>query len=295
MAAHQPSTKRKRVDSMTVVDSWFHRDILISTCFCWSYNMWTWRSLFHLSWDWTCQSTVTTRKGGTWLTDVWTAFLFGSQHGMQELKDELRKMKRKVTGNKIDLQQRLQEVFETNDRGWVRRAFELSPGTYLASGTFRDVYLVTYTKGPRKNQRGVYKLFKNPREEGLIVEDLKAVQEAGRIIKAFNELPDWDSEDDGGADDDVKLYELFMSNFNLTLGSSYLIICTCIYDYTLSIIICIITYIYIHSSFGIRVQLQLAQHTFFCNSMTEYPTTINVSVSLRFAWSDRNLRNTELR
>jgi len=123
MAAHQPSTKRKRVDSMTVV----------------------------------------------------------------ELKDELRKMKRKVTGNKIDLQQRLQEVFETNDRGWVRKAFELSAGTYLASGTFRDVYLVTYTKGPRKNQQGVYKLFKNAREEGLILEDLRAVQEAGRIIKAFNE------------------------------------------------------------------------------------------------------------
>ena len=119
---------------------------------------------------------------------------------MQELKDELRKMKRKVTGNKIDLQQRLQEVFETNDRGWVRKAFELSAGTYLASGTFRDVYLVTYTKGPRKNQQGVYKLFKNAREEGLILEDLRAVQEAGRIIKAFNELPDCDSEDadDGG-------------------------------------------------------------------------------------------------
>lgn len=53
MAAHQPSTKRKRVDSMTVVDSWFHRDILISLCFCWSCNTWTWRSLksvmgFHL-------------------------------------------------------------------------------------------------------------------------------------------------------------------------------------------------------------------------------------------------------
>ena len=159
---------------------------------------------------------------------------------MQELKDELRKMKRKVTGNKIDLQQRLQEVFETNDRGWVRKAFELSAGTYLASGTFRDVYLVTYTKGPRKNQQGVYKLFKNAREEGLILEDLRAVQDAGRIIKAFNELPDSDSEDadDGGGgggggggvkSSQVKLYQLFMSNFNLTLGTVVYIICQCIY------------------------------------------------------------------
>ena len=79
-------------------------------------------------------------------------------------------------------------------------------------------------QGPSKNQQGVYKLFKNAREEGLILEDLRAVQEAGRIIKAFNELPDCDSEDAGGGgvkSSQVKLYQLFMSNFNLTLGSSY--------------------------------------------------------------------------
>lgn len=77
MAAHQPSTKRKRVDSMTVVDSWFHRDILISTCFCWSCNMWTWRSLkpvmrFHLP-----EHGYDQEGGGTWLIAAWHAGVEG--------------------------------------------------------------------------------------------------------------------------------------------------------------------------------------------------------------------------
>ena len=77
------------------------------------------------------------------------------------MKEELRKMKRKVTGNKAELQERLGEVFETNDRGWVRRgASAFSTIGYLESGTFRDVYMGTYTKGPRKNLKGVYKVFK---------------------------------------------------------------------------------------------------------------------------------------
>lgn len=100
-------------------------------------------------------------------------------------------MKRKVTGNKAELQERLGEVFETNDRGWVRRgASAFSTIGYLESGTFRDVYMGTYTKGPRKNLKGVYKVFKDKKAEVLIHEDLKAVEEAGRIIKAFNEHND---------------------------------------------------------------------------------------------------------
>ena len=59
-------------------------------------------------------------------------------------------------------------------------------GTYLASGTFRDVFVVTYLKGPRKGLKGVYKLFKDPKAEKLIQEEMKTVEEAGRIIKAFN-------------------------------------------------------------------------------------------------------------
>jgi len=107
------------------------------------------------------------------------------------MKEELRKMKRKVTGNKAELQERLGEVFETNDRGWVRRgASAFSTIGYLESGTFRDVYMGTYTKGPRKNLKGVYKVFKDKKAEVLIHEDLKAVEEAGRIIKAFNEHND---------------------------------------------------------------------------------------------------------
>ncbi|CAK8987949.1 Alpha-protein kinase vwkA (von Willebrand factor A alpha-kinase) (vWF kinase) [Durusdinium trenchii] len=109
----------------------------------------------------------------------------------QEMREELRKMKRKVSGTKAELQKRLEEVFETNDRGWLTRgAPALSKGAYLESGTFRDVYMVTYTKGPRKNMKGVYKVFKDQKAEVLIQEDLKAVEEAGRIIKAFNEYND---------------------------------------------------------------------------------------------------------
>lgn len=109
----------------------------------------------------------------------------------EEMREELRKMKRKVSGTKAELQKRLEEVFEANDRGWLTRgAPALSKGAYLESGTFRDVYMVTYTKGPRKNMKGVYKVFKDQKAEVLIQEDLKAVEEAGRIIKAFNEYND---------------------------------------------------------------------------------------------------------
>ncbi|CAE7840447.1 unnamed protein product [Symbiodinium sp. CCMP2592] len=105
-----------------------------------------------------------------------------------EMRDELRKMRRKVGGTKAELKERLQQVFETNDRGWAMRCVpEVSSGTYLESGTFRDVFLVTFTKGPRKNLKGVYKVFKDAKTESLIEEDLQAVAEAGRIIEAFNQ------------------------------------------------------------------------------------------------------------
>ena len=116
----------------------------------------------------------------------------------EEMKEELRKMKRKVSGTKAELQSRLADVFETNNRGWLTRGLSsVSSGKYLESGTFRDVYMVTYMKGPRKNMKGVYKVFKKQNDGGLfqedlkaVGEDLKAVEEAGRIIKAFNEYND---------------------------------------------------------------------------------------------------------
>ncbi|CAE7275185.1 ak1 [Symbiodinium natans] len=105
-----------------------------------------------------------------------------------EMKEELRRMRRKVTGTKAELRERLQHVFETNDRGWATRCVpKVSAGQYLESGTFRDVFVMTFTKGPRKNLKGVYKVFKDPTAENLIREDLQAVAEAGRIIEAFNE------------------------------------------------------------------------------------------------------------
>mmetsp|Transcript_2340 Transcript_2340/g.5226 ORF Transcript_2340/g.5226 Transcript_2340/m.5226 type:complete len:391 (+) Transcript_2340:126-1298(+) len=109
-----------------------------------------------------------------------------------ELQSELRKMCRKVSGNKPELRRRLEDVFETNHRGYVRREAQLAGrGRFLDAGTFRNVFLTYYSKGPRKGQRGVYKLFKDTTltetdEDQAIAEDLRAVAEAGRIITAFN-------------------------------------------------------------------------------------------------------------
>lgn len=111
-----------------------------------------------------------------------------------ELQEELRKMGRKVAGSKDDLHKRLEEVFETNNRGWVTKCVAAcSGGRYLASGSFRDVYLMDYTKGPRKGQQGVYKLFKDPAcqyDRQAFTREIKAVKKSGQIIKAFNAFND---------------------------------------------------------------------------------------------------------
>lgn len=111
-----------------------------------------------------------------------------------ELQSECRKMRRKVGGTKQDLRTRLEDVFETNCRGCKTRGnAEMAAGRFLDSGSFRNVYLTTYTKGPRKGQQGVYKLFKDKHPGNgaevvgnLFADDLSTVAEAGRIIEAFN-------------------------------------------------------------------------------------------------------------
>lgn len=107
-----------------------------------------------------------------------------------EMQEELRKMGRKVAGNKLDLQKRLEDVFETNSRGWATKCISTcSRGRYLESGSFRDVFLMDYMKGPRKGQQGVYKLFRDPEcqfDRQAFTREIQAVKRSGQIIKAFN-------------------------------------------------------------------------------------------------------------
>ena len=103
----------------------------------------------------------------------------------EELRAALRKTGRKVTGNKLELRNRLQEVLVTNDRGWARRGkASCSRIRYLASGAHRDVYLEEYSKGPRKGQFCVSKHFKTGSvyEDRFFSEDISANKEAAEII-----------------------------------------------------------------------------------------------------------------
>eukprot|EP00933_Yihiella_yeosuensis_P000163 TRINITY_DN100255_c0_g1_i1.p1 TRINITY_DN100255_c0_g1~~TRINITY_DN100255_c0_g1_i1.p1 ORF type:complete len:275 (+),score=48.60 TRINITY_DN100255_c0_g1_i1:61-885(+) len=112
-----------------------------------------------------------------------------SEMTCEELRSELRDLDRKVTGTKAELRRRLDDVFQENGRGWVRRGQAVSMRErYLASGEFRHVYLTTYTKGPRKNQHGVEKVFKTGAvyESRFFDEDIKAVDKAADFVKAFN-------------------------------------------------------------------------------------------------------------
>mmetsp|Transcript_89949 Transcript_89949/g.226915 ORF Transcript_89949/g.226915 Transcript_89949/m.226915 type:complete len:280 (+) Transcript_89949:41-880(+) len=107
----------------------------------------------------------------------------------EELQSECRKLSRKVGGTKEDLQYRLGQVKQRNDRGWDRNwSEEASCNKYLASGAERHVYAGVYTKGPRKDERAVKKVFKTGSvyEECAFDADLSAIDEAARLIKAFN-------------------------------------------------------------------------------------------------------------
>jgi len=110
-----------------------------------------------------------------------------------ELKDECRKMRRKVTGCKADLCERLEEVLERNDRGYVPRGSqECRCLTFLASGEQRHVYEGEYTKGPRKGQAAVDKVFKTGSvyENKFFEHDINAVAKAAFLIRAFNQHND---------------------------------------------------------------------------------------------------------
>eukprot|EP00403_Amphidinium_massartii_P009691 CAMPEP_0178424154 /NCGR_PEP_ID=MMETSP0689_2-20121128/28063_1 /TAXON_ID=160604 /ORGANISM="Amphidinium massartii, Strain CS-259" /LENGTH=292 /DNA_ID=CAMNT_0020045781 /DNA_START=55 /DNA_END=933 /DNA_ORIENTATION=+ len=101
-------------------------------------------------------------------------------------------MRRKVSGNKDELQSRLEEVFEENDKGWLGRTSangQCESICFLSSGSCRNVELTRFTKGPRKGECGVWKVFRDDSKnlEGTYFEkDIQAVQKAGTIIKAFN-------------------------------------------------------------------------------------------------------------
>jgi len=108
-----------------------------------------------------------------------------------ELRDSLRKIGRKVAGNKSELESRLEEVHIANDRGWINRGVSVMGSyEYLASGAQRHVYKGMYEKGPRKNQYGVKKTFKSGSvyADSFFEEDIHATGVAATYIKAFNEL-----------------------------------------------------------------------------------------------------------
>lgn len=108
-----------------------------------------------------------------------------------ELRDDLRKVGRKVSGTKAELKERLESVLQTNDRGWVRRgSAECERIRYLDSGAHRHVYLQRYTKGPRKGQCSVEKVFKTGSvyENTFFQDDIQVTKEAEKIITSFNKL-----------------------------------------------------------------------------------------------------------
>lgn len=115
----------------------------------------------------------------------------------EEMRSECKKLKRKVSGDKADLAARLLSVSQENDKGWTRKMKSTAhPESYLASGEFRDVWVGTYTQGPRKGERSVSKKFKTGAvfEARFFADDIKAVDKAAEIIEAFNR----DNQDRGG-------------------------------------------------------------------------------------------------
>ena len=108
-----------------------------------------------------------------------------------EMRQSLRKMGRKTSGVKAELEERLDEVLNTNDKGWARIVGATCECfTYLASGAHRHVYQGFYTKGPRKGQGAVKKEFKTGSvfENSFFNEDIKATRAAQSMIGAFNTL-----------------------------------------------------------------------------------------------------------
>ena len=60
---------------------------------------------------------------------------------------------------KAELEERLDNVLNTNNRGWLKKCTGLAgQWHYLASGAHRDVYKGVYLRGPRKDQPCVKKV-----------------------------------------------------------------------------------------------------------------------------------------
>ena len=58
----------------------------------------------------------------------------------EDLRDSCRKLRRKVGGTKAELEERLKDVFRTNDRGYTRRSVAVAGSySYLESGAHRIV------------------------------------------------------------------------------------------------------------------------------------------------------------
>lgn len=95
----------------------------------------------------------------------------------------------KKTGTKRELEQRLDEPLISNHRCWAgRTSGAIDYGGYLTCGAHKNVYKCSYTKGPRKGEHCVSKVFKSGHNyaDSSFAEDLAAVKKAARIIKAFN-------------------------------------------------------------------------------------------------------------
>lgn len=111
----------------------------------------------------------------------------------EDLRSELKKMRRKSSGSKTELQHRIRQVCDENNRGWLgRTAARASWGSYLASGEHRHVWGGHYLKGPRKDEESVVKVFKTGSvfEDKFFEKDILAVEKAAALIKSFNSFFD---------------------------------------------------------------------------------------------------------
>jgi len=109
----------------------------------------------------------------------------------EDMRESLRKMGRKTSGVKCELEGRLEKALNTNSGERLTRGTAVAGQfTYLASGAHRHVDKGVYSKGPRKNQHCVSKYFKTGSvyEDTFFEEDVRAVSEVGKIVQAFNAL-----------------------------------------------------------------------------------------------------------
>lgn len=107
----------------------------------------------------------------------------------EDMRSELKRMRRKSSGNKSEMASRLREVGDENGRGWLRTSTgECSWGEFLAAGEERNVFASTYDKGPRKGELAVIKLFKTGSvfESTCFDKDIRSVEKAAVLIEKFN-------------------------------------------------------------------------------------------------------------